>query len=59
MKNDDKVIAKIPGDEKQEYVELADKLDLNLSQVVRESLQRFKPVLIKRVAEKERATATT
>lgn len=57
MKNDDKVIAKLPREEKEELTELADKLDVSLGQVTREALQRFKPVLIQRVAEKEQATA--
>jgi hypothetical protein len=56
MRNDDKVIAKIPQDEKQAIVELGAKLDMTMGQIVRESLQRFKPVLIERVAERERAT---
>ena len=57
MKNDDKVIAKLPRDEKEELVDLAQKLDLTLGQITREALQRFRPVLIQRVAEKEQATA--
>lgn len=57
MKNDDKVIAKLPADEKDELVALADKLDVSIGQIVRESLQRFKPVLIQRLAERQEAAA--
>jgi hypothetical protein len=57
MKNDDKVIAKLPSEEKQELVELGEKLDMTLGQITREALQRMKPVLRQRLAEKEQATA--
>jgi hypothetical protein len=59
MKNNDKVIAKIPKDEKREMVDLGLKLDMTMGQIVREALQRFRPILVERVAEKEKATAVS
>ncbi len=57
MKNDEMVVAKLPKEEKDELVELGGKLDITLGQITREALQRFKPTLIERAAEKERAIA--
>lgn len=57
MKNDDKVIAKLPLAEKQEFMDLGERVGLTQGQIVREALQRFKPVLIQRVNELEAATA--
>jgi hypothetical protein len=53
---DDKVIAKLPADEKEALIDFADRLDVSQGQIIREALQRFRPVLEQRVAERERAT---
>lgn len=58
MDKDDKVIARIPKTTKENYVEVGAKLNMTMGDVVREALEFFYPVLVRRVEEKEKALAS-
>ena len=53
MKKDETIIAKLPAEEKAQYLEFGAKLDLTLSQMIREALLRFKPILRSRWEERQ------
>lgn len=51
-----KVIAEVPEELRDEINELGTKVDLRMSQIVREALERFLPILRQRAVEREQAT---
>lgn len=53
-----RVIADVPENLRNEIDILGPKVDLKMSQIVREALERFMPILRQRVAEREAATLT-
>lgn len=52
-----KVIAEVPVELRDEIDTLGAKVDLKMSQIVREALERFLPLLRQRAVERELATA--